>query len=54
MLAATKDSSLSLSMGYGCSQIPPAEKKQEVIAPARSTYVVGFNKKEKGADFSTP
>jgi hypothetical protein len=48
VLAATQDSSLVLGVGYGCSQYNLSKKKeQESITPARSDYLVNFEKKKK-------
>jgi hypothetical protein len=47
VLAATKDVSFSLGVGYDCSQIQPAEKREQgVIAPARSAYAADFEIKK--------
>jgi hypothetical protein len=47
VLAATKDVSLSLGVGYDCPQIQPAEKeRQKIVTPARSAYAADFGIKK--------
>lgn len=48
MLAATKDGSLLLGVGYDCSQIQPdKKKKQKIVTPAHSAYVADFEKRKR-------